>query len=201
VIAIVDYGLGNLASVRNAFIAAGGEVTLTSDAETIRMADGVVVPGVGAAGAGMAGLHARGLVDVVVEAARSGTPFLGHCLGMQLLFEESEENGGTRCLGLLPGTVRRMKGDLKIPHIGWNQVDTRPAAMWEGLETRPYFYFVHSYVCVPTDSQADAGTTDHGETFCSAVVHRNIWGAQFHPERSGVAGLQLIANFVRACTP
>lgn len=198
-IAIVNYGLGNLASVRNAFVAAGGEVVVTSEEGGIRAADGVVVPGVGAARAGMAGLRERGLVSVLTEIARAGTPVLGHCLGMQLLFEESEENGGTACLGLLPGTVRRMIGSLKIPHIGWNQVDTRPASMWEGLPAQPYFYFVHSYVCVPTGADLIGGTTEYGETFCSAVLQGNIWGAQFHPERSGRAGLTLIENFVRAC--
>jgi imidazole glycerol-phosphate synthase subunit HisH len=199
VIAIVDYGLGNLASVRNAFHAVGGETVLTSDPETIRTADGIVVPGVGAARAGMAGLRSRGLVDVVVEAARSGTPVLGHCLGMQLLFDESEENGGTACLGLLPGTVRRMRSEFKIPHIGWNQIKTSPSPMWEGLPPQPYFYFVHSYVCVPDQRAVIAGATDYGETFCSAVVRGNIWGAQFHPERSGTAGLTLIRNFIRRC--
>jgi glutamine amidotransferase len=199
VIAVIDYGLGNLASVRNAFHAAGAEVVLTSDAEIIRGAAGIVLPGVGAAEAGMAGLVARGLVDVVTDLARSGTPFLGHCLGMQLLFESSEENGGTPCLGLLGGVVRRMRGDVKIPHIGWNQVETAGTPMWEGLEPDPYFYFVHSFICEPTDATVIAGATEYGERFCSAVVHGSIWGAQFHPERSGTAGLQLIRNFVRFC--
>jgi glutamine amidotransferase len=199
VIAIVDYGLGNLASVRNAFTACGASVAVTSDPAAIREASGVVLPGVGAAAAGMAGLRERGLLDVVTDRARDGTPFLGHCLGMQLLFEESEENNGTRCLGLLPGIVRRLRGEVKIPHIGWNQVETRPAPLWDGQGASPYFYFVHSYVCVPAREEDVAGVTCHGEEFCSAVVSGAIWGAQFHPERSGTAGLALIRAFVRAC--
>jgi imidazole glycerol-phosphate synthase subunit HisH len=197
VIAIVNYGLGNLASVRNAFHAAGADVVLTDDPATLRRAAGMVLPGVGAAGAGMAGLRDRNLVDVVTEVARSGTPVLGHCLGMQLLFEQSDENHGTPCLGLLPGAVHRMTGDVKVPHIGWNQVQTTDSPMWDGLPPKPYFYFVHSYICVPTDPAMVAGTTDHGTDFCSAVTSAAIWGVQFHPERSGAAGIRLIRNFVR----
>jgi imidazole glycerol-phosphate synthase subunit HisH len=197
VIAIVDYGLGNLTSVRNAFAAVGAEVMVTSDRAHIEAADGVVLPGVGAAGAGMAGLRARGLIDVVRGAAATGTPLLGHCLGMQLLFEWSEENGGTECLGVLGGTVRRMQGEVKIPHIGWNQVQTRTAPIWDGVPADPYFYFVHSYVCVPTDQSVVAGTTDYAGAFCSAIVSGSLWGAQFHPERSGATGLVLIDGFVQ----
>jgi glutamine amidotransferase len=197
VIAIVDYGLGNLASVRNAFAAVGAEVMVTSDRACIEASEGVVLPGVGAAGAGMAGLRSRGLIDVVRTVAAAGTPLLGHCLGMQLLFEWSEENGGIQCLGLLGGTVRRLQGPVKIPHIGWNQVHMRPAAIWEGLPVDPYFYFVHSYACVPTDQGVVAGTTDYAGAFCSAIVSDSLWGAQFHPERSGATGLALIDRFVR----
>ena len=199
-IAIVDYGLGNLASVHNAFAKVGAPVERTSDPEVIRRADGVVLPGVGAASAGMDRLRARGLDDVVVEVARSGRPLLGLCLGMQLLFERSEE-GEASCLGLLPGNVRLMQVDLKVPHIGWNQVDTGAGlALWQGLPPDPYFYFVHSYVCVPADPALSAGETEYGAAFCSAVVAGSIWGVQFHPERSGRSGLQLIRNFVSTCT-
>jgi glutamine amidotransferase len=198
VIAIVDYGLGNLASVRNAFLASGADIAITSDPAAIDRADGVVLPGVGAAGAGMVGLRERGLIDVVRSAAERGTPFLGHCLGMQLLFEWSEENGGTTCLGLVPGTVRRMNGPVKIPHIGWNQVETRSAPIWDGVPSNPYVYFVHSYICIPTDAGVIAGTTDYAGDFCSTIVSRALWGAQFHPERSGAAGLAIIRRFVRA---
>lgn len=196
-IAIVDFGLGNLASVRNAFLACGARVTVTDDSAAVRRAAAIVLPGVGAAGAGMAGLRRRRLVEPVIEAVRAGVPLLGHCLGMQLLFAESEENGGTTCLGLLEGRVRRLRGEVKIPHIGWNDVATTPSPMWDDLPASPYFYFVHSYACHPTDPAVVAGTTEHGERFCSAVSSGSIWGAQFHPERSGTAGLTVIRNFVR----
>jgi imidazole glycerol-phosphate synthase subunit HisH len=198
-IAIVDYDLGNLASVHNAFAEVGAWAERTADPDTIREADGVVLPGVGAASAGMERLRARGLEDVVLEVARSGRPLLGLCLGMQLLFESSEE-GATSCLGLLPGTVRLIRADLKVPHIGWNQVQTSSGTnLWKGLPADPYFYFVHSYVCVPADQSLSAGETEYGETFCSAVVSGAIWGVQFHPERSGKSGLHLIRNFADVC--
>jgi glutamine amidotransferase len=200
VIAIVDYGLGNLASVHNAFVEVGAAVQRTADPELIRQADGVVLPGVGAASAGMDRLRERGLDEVVVEVARSGRPLLGLCLGMQLLFERSEE-GETSCLGLLPGDVRLMQLELKVPHIGWNQVETcTGTGLWEGLAPDPYFYFVHSYICVPTDPALSAGETEYGATFCSAVAAGPLWGVQFHPERSGRSGLQLIRNFVSVCS-
>lgn len=195
-IAIVDYGLGNLASVRNALLKVGAEPFITSDPDVISSAEGVILPGVGAARGGMKGLASRGLVNALMETARAGKPLLGHCLGMQLLFDESEENGGTGCLGVLQGKVRRLSGAVKVPHIGWNQVSTNGAEMWNGLARNPYVYFVHSYVCVPRDRRIIAGTTEYGDSFCSAVVQDNIWGVQFHPERSGTAGLRLMSNFV-----
>ena len=198
-IAIVDYGLGNLASVRNAFRATGAEVEVTSDEKRIRKAAGVVLPGVGAASAGMERLRARGLDRVVQDVARAETPFLGICLGMQLLFERSEE-GDAKCLGLIPGAVRMLSGDEKVPHIGWNQVSTEGRSeLWRDLPPDPYFYFVHSYVCDPVDASVSAGMTDYGESFCSAVQCGSVWGTQFHPERSGTAGLRLIKNFVDKC--
>lgn len=198
-IAILDYGLGNLASVRNAFCAAGAEATVTSDEDVIRQASGVVFPGVGAAGAGMEWLRARGLDVVVREVAASERPLLGICLGMQLLFDRSEE-GDVECLGLIPGTVRLLRGEVKIPHIGWNQVAVQAEApLWQHLPPAPYFYFVHSYICRPLDPSAVAGVTEHGETFCSAVACGAIWGTQFHPERSGQMGQRLIRNFVDFC--
>jgi glutamine amidotransferase len=158
----------------------------------------VVLPGVGAAPAGMERLARRGLDRTLHSVVASGRPLLGICLGLQLLFESSEE-GNTACLGLLPGQVRLLRGGNKIPHIGWNQVETRGTpALWQGIDPTPYFYFVHSYVCEPADPTAVAGLTCHGETFCSAVRRGPIWGTQFHPERSGNAGLQLIKNFVAA---
>lgn len=197
-IAVVDYGLGNLASVRNALRAIGVDCEVTSDPTAIRQAGGVILPGVGAAGSGMEGLRARGLVDVVREVAERGRPTLGICLGMQLLFDRSEE-GDVPCLGLLPGTVRLLHGSVKVPHIGWNQVrfhDACPLSI--GLPPDSYFYFVHSYVCEPSDPAIPVGSTEYGEEFCSAVVRDSLWGVQFHPERSGAVGLRLLSNFVAA---
>lgn len=200
-IAIIDYGLNNLASVRNAFRAAGAEVTLTADRAGILSADGVVLPGIGAAGAGMRRLRDLGLDTVVREVTASGLPLLGICLGMQLLFEHSAEDDAP-CLGLIPGTVRLLRGAVKIPHIGWNQVDFRgDNPLGRAVPAHPYFYFVHSYVCEPRDPADIAGTTDYGEVFCSAVVRERIWGTQFHPERSGQTGQKLIKNFARVCRP
>lgn len=198
-IACVDYGLGNLASVRNAFQAAGADVVVTADPDVIRAAEGVVLPGVGSASAGMEGLRSRGLDDVVRGAGMSGRPFLGLCLGMQLLFEGSEE-GNVECLGLLPGTVRLLRGDVKVPHIGWNQVAQQSGfSIWSGFDTDPYFYFVHSYICDPDDASVIAGTTEYSGTFCSVVTSGPIWGTQFHPERSGRTGGLLIRNFIASC--
>lgn len=198
-IAIVDYGINNLASVRNAVWAREGEAVVTADPARIATAAGVILPGIGAAAAGMAALRQRGLVEPVRSAASSGKPFLAVCLGMQLLFEHSEE-GNAGCLGLLPGTVSLLRTPLKVPQIGWNQVETRDDfPMWAGLDPNPYLYFVHSYVCVPADRSLIAGETEYGEPFCSAVARGPLWATQFHPERSGAAGLRLIGNFVAAC--
>ena len=199
-IAIVDYGLGNLASVRNAFRANGAEALVTSDPDALRRASGLVLPGVGTASAGMERLRARRLDGVVKQVAESGTPLLGICLGMQLLFDRSEE-GDVTCLGLLPGDVRLLRGGEKIPHIGWNQVMHQGSGdLWRHVPRDPYFYFVHSYVCDPLDPAICAGTTEYGERFCSVVAHGSIWGTQFHPERSGQVGLGLIRNFVESCS-
>lgn len=199
-IAIVDYSVNNLASVRNAFVAAGAEVAVTADARAIEAAEGVVLPGIGAASAGMEQIRQRGLVEPLLRCARSGKPLIGLCLGMQLLFDRSEEGGDVPCLGIIPGDVRLLSGPLKVPQIGWNQVATRNGhALWRGLPADPYFYFVHSYVCAPRDADVIAGRTEYGEMFCSAIACANVWATQFHPERSGRMGLRLIGNFVEAC--
>jgi len=195
-IAIVDYGVNNLRSVLNAFRAVGAEVEVSADPKVLQRADGLVMPGVGAASAGMAQVRARGLEPVIREAHAAGKPILGLCLGMQLLFERSEEGGSVECLGLLPGTVRLLRGGVKIPQIGWNQVETRGSnGIWRDLPPNPYVYFVHSYICEPEDPELVAGRTDYGEVFASAVVSDSIWATQFHPERSGQIGLQMIRNF------
>jgi glutamine amidotransferase len=199
IIAVVDYGLGNLASVRNALRQVGADVIVTADGAEIARADGIVLPGVGAASAGMERIRERGLEGVLRQVAGAGTPVLGLCLGMQLLFERSEE-GDTPCLGFIPGVVRRIQGDVKVPHIGWNEVAPAPGSpLFAGLNGSTYFYFVHSYICAPREEDVIAGTTEYGGLFCSAVVSGAIWGTQFHPERSGEAGLRLIRNFACLC--
>lgn len=198
-ILIVDYGLGNLASVRNAFRAVGADVQVSSSPEDVARADGLVLPGVGAASAGMERLRQHGLEGPIREAASSSVPVLAICLGMQLLFDRSEEGDAT-CLGLIGGTVRRLRGEIKVPHTGWNEVRVESGnGLFAGVSSDPYYYFVHSYVCEPLDPGVVAGTTEYGGTFCSAVQWDSIWGTQFHPERSGTEGLRLIANFSELC--
>ena len=197
-IAVVDYGVGNLASVRNAFHRVGVEVEVTRDARVIADADGIVLPGVGAASAGMERLREYGLDTVILDVAWAGKPLLGLCLGMQLLFDRSDE-GDTACLGLVAGTVHRLQHVEKVPHIGWNRVERSRGPMWQGLPANPYCYFVHSFVCRPDDPEVAAGYTVYGEPFCSAVCRDVIWGTQFHPERSGRVGLRLIRNFSEIC--
>lgn len=204
-IAIIDYGMGNLRSVAKALehVAPERRIAVTQDAAVIRAADRVVLPGQGAIRGCMEELARLELIEVVQQAARS-KPFLGLCLGPQALLEHSEENGGIRCLGILPGKVRAF-GDLhdpasgerlKIPHMGWNRVhQTRPHALWEGIAQESRFYFVHSYYLAPASAELIAGATDYGITFASAIARDNIFAVQFHPEKSARAGLQLLANF------
>lgn len=197
-IVVVNYGLGNLHSVRKAIAFVGGDVVVSDNPQTILNAEKVVLPGVGAFADGMAGLESRGLVPVVQEAAAQGKPLLGICLGMQLLFEESEEQGQHEGLGLLPGKVVffRQPG-IKVPQIGWNQVEiNKPSSLMDGIKTGDYYYFNHSYYCVP-DDQADVLTrTEYGIRFASSVARQNIFGVQFHPEKSQKTGLQILKNFV-----
>ena len=191
--------MGNLRSVSKALerVAPRAEVRVTSDPQTIRAADRVVVPGQGAMPDCMRQLAASGARDAVIEAA--GTrPFLGICIGLQMLFERGEE-GDTPGLGLLPGRVPRLSvSGLKIPHIGWNEVfQERPHAMWAGIADRSRFYFVHSYYPQPAESSMSAATCTYGVTFTCAVARDNIFAVQFHPEKSQSSGLQLLSNFVQ----
>ncbi len=208
-VAIIDYGMGNIHSVAKALEFAGDDgarIHVTHDAEEIRRAERVVLPGVGAIRDCMAEIARLGLDEVIHEAARS-KPFLGICVGMQALFEYSEENEGTPCLGILPGTVRAFAPDmsdpvngerLKIPHMGWNQVhQTVPHPLWLGIEQETRFYFVHSYYVTPAETELTAATTHYGHAFTSAVARENIFAVQFHPEKSQRAGLTLYANFLR----
>lgn len=197
-IAVVDYGAGNLRSVARALEASGAEPIVTDRASDLNRAAGVVLPGVGAAGAAMRGLIGRGLVDPLREAVASGRPFLGVCLGLQVLMSTSDEDGGVECLGIVPGSVRRLPDGLKVPHMGWNQVLQRSAhRIFEGIPDGANFYFVHSYVVVPDDPRLVIGTTDYGGLFTSVVGFDNVVATQFHPEKSAAHGLQVYRNFVR----
>lgn len=204
-IAIIDYGIGNLRSVEKAFHRVGADAHLTSDPDLVRAADGVVLPGVGAFGACALGLRSAGFEPTVMAVAEAGLPLLGICVGMQLLFEESEEMGQYRGLGLLPGSVLRLPESraaspgsrLKVPQIGWNQLwhqadDPLLAAIAPGS----YAYFVHSYYCQPDHPALIVATTDYGIDYASVVRQDNVWGVQFHPEKSHNVGLQILRNFV-----
>jgi glutamine amidotransferase len=194
-IAVIDYGAGNLRSIRRALEAAGAEAIVTSESSVVRRADAVVFPGVGAAGASMERLHGLGLAETIHEVVADGRPFLGICLGMQLLFEDQEE-GDTRGLGILQGRVRSLVADVKVPQIGWNRARwVREAAGYRAGEEED-FYFVHSYVIEPDDPADVMAVTNYGGIFPSVVRHGHVWGTQFHPEKSGPAGLRLIAGWV-----
>ena len=200
-IAIVDYGMGNLRSVEKALARTGAAVRVTSDPRSIGDARGVVLPGVGAFGACMENLASRGLVEPVRDAVASGKPFLGICLGLQLLFEESEEFGPIRGLGILPGRVVRFGGSslegLKIPQMGWNRLRIRRAVgELAGIDEGAYVYFVHSSYVVPSEPELIAATTDYGVEFTAAITWKNVFACQFHPEKSQGVGLRLLANFV-----
>jgi len=194
-IVVIDYGAGNLRSIRRALEAAGARVSISSDAHQICQADGVVFPGVGAAGAAMNRLHELGLVDVVGEVVADGRPFLGICLGMQLLFEHQEE-GDTRGLGLLRGGVQSLGSAVKVPQIGWNRVRWVQDAAGSLPGQEDDFYFVHSYIAEPQHPADIVAVTHYGDIFPSIVRHEHVWGTQFHPEKSGPAGLRLVAGWV-----
>jgi glutamine amidotransferase len=193
-VAVIDYGAGNLRSIRRALEAAGACVLVTEQSAEVRSADAVVFPGVGAAGAAMKRLHQQGLVAAIDEVVRDGRPFLGICLGMQLLFEHQEE-GDTHGLGLLHGTVRSLPSAVKVPQIGWNQVRWVRDAAGFPAGANDDFYFVHSFVAVPDETDDIVAVTRYGEVFPSIVRHGHVWGTQFHPEKSGAAGLRLIAGW------
>jgi imidazole glycerol-phosphate synthase subunit HisH len=194
-IAVVDYGAGNLRSIRRALETAGADVVVTSDPAVVAAADAVVLPGVGNAGHAMRVLDDLGLTDVLKEAGASGKPFLGICLGMQLLYRQQDE-GATEGLGLLPGRVRRIAADVKVPHIGWNRSRLTQDGPLGRAGDEVYYYFVHSYVAEPDDPADAAAVTEYGEVFPSVVVRGNVWGTQFHPELSSNDGLALVRAFV-----
>ncbi len=196
-IAIVDYGAGNLMSVHNSLDFLGYENKIAASPAVIEQAAGVILPGVGAFPDAMDALHASGLTDAVLEAARE-KPFLGICLGMQMLFEESDEVRPCKGLGLLPGRIERIQTGLKLPQIGWNALDIlRPNAMTEGVQQGDYVYFVHSFMAVPAEEGDLAAVTDYGARVPAMVARGNLFGCQFHPEKSGKVGLAMLKNFAK----
>jgi imidazole glycerol-phosphate synthase subunit HisH len=195
-VAVLDYGVGNLHSAAKALDRAGADVRVVATVEEAGGAAGLVVPGVGAYGACLTGLAAAGGVAAVAGWLEGGRPLLGICVGMQLLFEASEEGPVGDGVGVLPGKIRRLTGPVKIPHIGWDEVTVRPGSrLFAGLGDGTRFYFVHSYAPEP-DGDAVAAVCDYGGRFAAAVEQGNLFGTQFHPEKSGAAGLALLANFV-----
>jgi len=197
-IAIVDYGAGNLRSVVNAIKKLGHEPEIISDASAVLSAEAVILPGVGSAGDTMANLNTLGLVDPIRQYIASGRPFLGICIGLQILFTSTEEGGRHECLGIIPGTVRKLPPGLKIPHMGWNQVRQKVAhPIFYGIPDGANFYFVHSYHGVPDDKALIAGETEYGITICSVIARGNLAATQFHPEKSGEVGLKVYDNFIK----
>lgn len=199
-IAIIDYGMGNLHSVSKAVERRGYSSVITSDEQTILSADGVILPGVGAFGDAMRNLAENGLRGTVQKIADSGTPLLGICLGMQLLFSESEEHGRHEGLNLLPGKVVRFKGDYKVPHIGWNRLEYRQKSLlfFQDLE-EGHVYFVHSYHVIPDRKEDLLATTGYFQDVTAIVGRDNLFGMQFHPEKSGDVGIKLLGNFLNLC--
>ncbi|MDP1783798.1 MAG: imidazole glycerol phosphate synthase subunit HisH [Sulfuricurvum sp.] len=200
-IAIVDYNMGNLASVRNAFDLLGERVVIESDPEKLSQYDRIILPGVGAFGDAMDHLKERGMDEAVAEYAQSGKYVLGICLGMQLLFESSEEFGISQGLGLIPGRVvafdsSRFHSPLKVPHMGWNRMFTKGHPLFEGLDEGHYLYFVHSYHVVCEDKEHSIGQSVYGYEFTSAVARNNVMGIQPHPEKSHHNGLRILKNFI-----
>ncbi len=195
-IAIIDYGVGNLRSVEKAFEKVGIKAGIVRDPGEVDRADGVVLPGVGAFADAMDNLKRAGMNLAVKRAVEDGRPLLGICLGLQLLFEASEEWGYSEGLGIFPGVVRRLPEGLKVPHMGWNQVKFRGIhPVFEGVPDNSAFYFVHSYYVDPARESVKAGVTDYGIEFTSAVGHRNVFAIQFHPEKSSALGLRILRNF------
>jgi glutamine amidotransferase len=199
-IAIIDYQMGNLRSVQKAFEKAGHAATITDDPAVLADAEKIVLPGVGAIEDAIAELLRRKLVDPIHAAIDSGKPFLGICLGLQLLFDVSYEHGEHQGLGIIPGEVRRFElpRDYKVPHMGWNQVRyTRQPPIFDGIDDQSHFYFVHSYYVAPTSNSVVSGVADYGGEFCAMVWRDNLYATQFHPEKSQAAGLQVLKNFAQ----
>ncbi len=197
-ITIIDYGAGNLRSVVNAISRIGYQSKITSAPADLYNAQVVILPGVGAAGDTMAGLKKHGLVEPIRKIIAEGRPFMGICIGLQVLLTGTEEGGWHDCLDIIPGRVRKLPPGLKIPHMGWNQVRQITAhPIYKGIPDGTNFYFVHSYYAEPEDESLVAGKTDYGIPFCSVIIHNNLIATQFHPEKSGESGLKIYDNFIK----
>ena len=198
-IAIIDYDAGNIRSVKKALTALGEQPVVTRDKENILAADKLILPGVGAFGGAMERPHQYGLVEVIREAVKKGTPLLGICLGLQLLFERSDESDGVEGLGILKGEILKIPDSpgLKIPHMGWNSLKKRPEAkLFRGIEDGSYVYFVHSYYLKAEDESIVAASTEYGTVIHASVERENVFACQFHPEKSGEVGLAILKNFI-----
>ena len=196
-IILIDYGVGNLYSVAKAAAYVGGDVKISSLAEDIRRADKIILPGVGAFGDCMKNLEATGLIPTIKAEISNGKPILGICVGMQILFAESEESPCVDGLKIFGGNVKKIRaGELKIPHMGWNSVKFTNSKLFAGLSGESYFYFVHSYHAAPDDKNIIAATTTYGEEVTAAIEFENIFATQFHPEKSGDVGLKILKNFI-----
>jgi imidazole glycerol-phosphate synthase subunit HisH len=197
-IAIIDYGMGNLRSVEKAFQSMGFETNVTSSPDAVLQAEGIVLPGVGAFGDAMSNICELGLLEPIYSVVKQGKPFLGICLGMQLLFSTSEEHGHHTGLDLIPGHIRRFQGDYKIPQIGWNRLKYhRSHPVLDEIPEGQHVYFVHSYYAVPDDPSVIVATTDYFQDVPAIVTNKNVVGIQFHPEKSSDIGLKMLANFGR----
>ncbi len=198
---IIDYGMGNLRSVEKAVEAVGGRPAISGDPEVIRRAQRLILPGVGAFGDAMRNLRQNGLDQAIREAVQAGIPLLGLCLGLQLLFTESEEFGSHEGLNLIPGRVRKLdEPGLRVPHVGWNQIEgAQPNPLLKGVPEGSYFYFVHSFYVEPEKAEHALRWTNYGRRFCSIACKDKVWGAQFHPEKSQDAGKRLLRNFLALC--
>ena len=197
-IAIIDYGAGNLRSVTNALVKLGYQPKVTLEPEDVLNAAAVIFPGVGAAADAMQSLRDSGLDEAIQEVIREGQPLFAVCVGMQALLSSTEEGGRNECLGIIPGTVKRLHAGLKVPHIGWNQVKQMVRhPIFEDIPDESNFYFVHSYYAEPEDTTVVAGTTEYGVTLCSVLIKDNLVATQFHPEKSGTIGLRMYDNFLK----
>jgi imidazole glycerol-phosphate synthase subunit HisH len=196
-ILIIDYGAGNLRSVQKALESCGADAALTNDPKDLTRADKVVFPGVGAFGNAAEAINRLGFAEAIKEFISSGRSFLGICLGMQMLFESSEENPGVEGLGVLKGIVKRFPHHLKVPHLGWNELlQVQESPLWRNIPAQSYFYFAHSYYIEPVDKTIITGETDYNGCVAVAVARNNLFGLQFHPEKSQKMGLQILKNFI-----